>query len=244
MTIVHQSKSWIRVLNTNECERKIPTKNLIVKPFDDFDVFKPTIANENERSQRCIDLGKILKIPLHAREMLLPLCLEYSDIFYLENDKLSVNNFYQQNLKVIDDEPVFTKNYRLPHTQRAEIRDQVHKLLADDLIEMSTSSYNSPLIIVPKKSLNGKPQYRMCVDYRRLNKKLNPDKFTLPRIEEILEGLGRARYFSIMDLQSGYHQILLNENSRHFTAISTDSGFYQWKVLPFGKILPRVHFQE
>lgn len=99
--------------------------------------------------------------------MLLPLCLEYSDIFYLENDKLSVNNFYQQNLKVIDDEPVFTKNYRLPHTQRAEIRDQVQKLLANELIEMSTSSYNSPVIIVPKKSLNGKPQYRMCVDYRR-----------------------------------------------------------------------------
>lgn len=118
--------------------------------------------------------------------------------------------------------------------QKEEVRCQVQKLLENGLIEMSTSAYNSPLIIVPKKSLNGKTQFRMCVDFRKLNKKLIADKFPLPRIEEILEGLGKAKYFSVLDLQSGYHQIPLNEKSRHLTAFSTDTGFYQWKVLPFG----------
>lgn len=74
----------------------------------------------------------------------------------------------------------------------------------------------------------------MCIDYRKLNKKIIPDKFPLPRIEEILEGLGRAKFFSIMDLYSGYHQIPIEEESRPVTAFSTNSAFYQWKVLPFG----------
>lgn len=64
--------------------------------------------------------------------------------------------------------------------------------------------------------------------------KIIPDKFPLPRIEEILEGLGRAKFFSIMDLHSGYHQIPIEKESRPVTAFSTNSGFYQWKVLPFG----------
>jgi len=107
-------------------------------------------------------------------------------------------------------------------------------LLSDDLIELSTSNYNSPLIIVPKKSTDGKPKWRLCVDFRLLNKKLIPDKHPLPRIDEILDGLGRARFFSVMDLYSGYHQIPLHEDSKHLTSFSTGNGYYQFKVLPFG----------
>lgn len=74
----------------------------------------------------------------------------------------------------------------------------------------------------------------MCVDYRQLNRKLIADKFPLLRIDEILDNLGRARYFSCLDLFSGFHQIRLQEDSREYTAFSTDSGTFQWKVLPFG----------
>lgn len=74
----------------------------------------------------------------------------------------------------------------------------------------------------------------MCVDFKMLNRKLIPDKFPLARIDEIHDSLGRARYFSVMDLYSGYNQIPLNEESRPYTGSSTENGFYQWKVLPFG----------
>lgn len=74
----------------------------------------------------------------------------------------------------------------------------------------------------------------MCIDYSKLNKNVIPDKFPMPRIEEILDGLGRAKYFSVMDLYSGYHQIPISKKSRPMTSFSTDNGFYQWKVLPFG----------
>lgn len=72
----------------------------------------------------------------------------------------------------------------------------------------------------------------MCVVYRQLNRKLIADKFPLPRIDEVLDNLGRARYFSCLDLFSGFHQIQLEENSREYTATSADAGTFQWKVLP------------
>lgn len=104
----------------------------------------------------------------------------------------------------------------------------------DNLIELSQSNYNSPLIIVPKKSTDGSKKWRLCIDYKLLNKKLIPDKHPLPRIDEILDGLGRARYFSVMDLHSGYHQISLYKKSRPLTAFTANNNFYQFKVLPFG----------
>src|ERR1700743_2100697 len=74
----------------------------------------------------------------------------------------------------------------------------------------------------------------MCIDYRLVNKKIIADKFPLPRIDQILDGLGRARYFSILDLFQGFHQIPLDEESRDLTSFSTDTGSFRWKVLPFG----------
>lgn len=231
---MHESKDWLRVLNTSDHMKTIDTNTLTGESIANYDIYKPIANTEKTGQTRVEQLEKILKIPEHAKDKLLPLCKQFCDIFHLKNDKATVNNFYEQKLRLRDDEPVYTKNYRLPHYQRAEIKSQVQKLLESDLIEMSTSPYNSPLIIVPKKSTDGTKKYRMCVDYKKLNKKLIPDKFPLPRIDEILEGLGRARYFSVMDLQAGYHQIPIAKESRALIAFSTDSGFFEWKVLPFG----------
>lgn len=74
----------------------------------------------------------------------------------------------------------------------------------------------------------------MCLDYRLVNKKLIADKYPLPRIDEILDGLGRAIYFSILDLFNEFYQIPLEEESRDITSFSTPAGSFRWKVLPFG----------
>lgn len=107
----------------------------------------------------------------------------------MPDDPLSVNNFYEQKLRTKSDNPVYVKNYRLPKTQKDEIDKQVSKLLTNNLIEPSVSSFNSPLILVPKKSNDGSKKWRMCVDYRMLNKQLIADKFPLPRIDEVLDSL-------------------------------------------------------
>lgn len=111
----------------------------------------------------------------------------------------------------------------MPLTHKNEINQQVENLLENDLIEPSRSPYNSPIILVPKNSGN-KKKWRMCIDYRLLNKKLIPDKHPLPRIDEILDSLGNTKYFSILDLFSGFHQIPLENSSRELTAFSTERG--------------------
>lgn len=131
-----------------------------------------------------------------------------------------MTNLYTQKLRIKDDNPVYVKNYRLPHSQKEEINAQVEKLLKDDLIEPSCSDFNSPLILVPKPEIEGKKRWRMCVDYRLVNKKLIADKFPLPRIDEILDSLGRAKFVSELDLFSGFHQIPLEEGSRDITSLA------------------------
>jgi len=95
-------------------------------------------------------------------------------------------------------------------------------------VEPSVSPYNSPLLLVPKKSLpnSENKKWRLVIDYRQINKKLLSDKFPLPRIDDI-------------DLMSGFHQIELEKSSQDITSFSTNNGSYRFTRLPFGlKIAP------
>ncbi|KAK9722049.1 Integrase zinc binding domain [Popillia japonica] len=107
-------------------------------------------------------------------------------------------------------------------------------MLKDNIIEPSTSEFNSPVLLVPKKSSSGEKKWRLVIDFRKINSKLIGDKFPLPRIDDILDQLGRSKWFSVIDLISGFHQISLEEESRNITSFSTDSGSYRFTRLPFG----------
>lgn len=117
-------------------------------------------------------------------------------------------------------------------------------MLDSNIIEPSVSAYNSPILLVPKKSINGDKKWRLVVDFRQLNKKILADKFPLPRIDDILDQLGRAKYFTTLDLMSGFHQIPLDHESRKFTAFSTKNGHYQFTRLPFGLNISPNSFQR
>lgn len=231
-TIVNGQIPLIRVLNTTNETKRI-SKKIEATSIDEFEFIdaKPKISNKRKK-----ELRRILKKTTHknAPEKLFELCEKFSDIFLLEGDQMTVNNFYSQEIRLNDKNPVYIKNYRLPMSHKKEIEKQVKNLIKHKLIEPSTSNYNSPVIIVPKKSSDGEKKYRMCIDYRQVNKRLLADKYPLNRIDEILDGLGRARFFSVIDLFSGFHQIPLKKESRDITSFSTPQGSFRWKVLPFG----------
>ncbi|KAK9754547.1 Reverse transcriptase (RNA-dependent DNA polymerase) [Popillia japonica] len=99
----------------------------------------------------------------------------------------------------------------------------------------SSSPYAAPVSLVSKKlDHSGIPKFRMVIDYRKLNEKTIGDKYPLPLITDILDRLGRANYFSTLDLASGYHQIEVQEEDRHKTAFCTEIGQFEFKRLPFG----------
>lgn len=112
-------------------------------------------------------------------------------------------------------------------------------MLNDEIIEEAKSEWNSPLLLVPKKSENGKNKWRLVIDYRKLNANLQDDKFPLPNIEEVIDSLSGAQYFTHLDLSQGYYQCELKPEDRHVTAFSTPTGQYQMTRLPMGlKISP------
>lgn len=117
-------------------------------------------------------------------------------------------------------------------------------MLKDDIIENSKSPYNAPLLLVPKKNVADKKKWRVVVDFRKLNDKIVNDKFPLTRLEDILDKLGRAKWFSTLDMTSSFHQIELHEDSRPLTAFSTTNGYYQFKRLPFGLKISSNSFQR
>lgn len=113
------------------------------------------------------------------------LILKYANVFGFKEDPVTVKKLYKQTLHLTDDIPVYTKQYRTPHAHKPEIRRQVNEMLKNGIIQPSTSYYNNPIIVVPKKSVDGDKKWRLVVDLRNLNKKLITDKYPLPRIEDI-----------------------------------------------------------
>ena len=103
------------------------------------------------------------------------------------------------------------------------------------MIQPSESPYNSPLwIILKKPGPDGKEKYRLVIDYRKLNEKPISDAYPLPNITEILEQVGVAKFFSVIDLASGFHQIVMEPKDRQKTTFSTPYGHYEYVCMPFG----------
>jgi transposase InsO family protein len=142
----------------------------------------------------------------------------------------------KMEIKLITQEPVACSPYRMPLAEKEVLRGILEDLLINGIIRESTSSYASPILLVKKKT----GDYRMCVDYRRLNAITVKDKYPLPLIEEQLDRLGgnsegrKYKYFTALDMFSGFYQVPVHEDSVDKTAFITPDSHYEFLRMPFG----------
>jgi hypothetical protein len=136
----------------------------------------------------------------------------------------------QHIIKVMKDTSVAAPLYRVPHYLKQIEKEEIDRMLRDNLISISDSEWTSPVLLVKKKDNT----FRFCVDYRKLNEITIPDKYPIPRIDETLTLLSGMKFFTILDLKSGYWQLSMHPNSRKYTAFLSNFGKYSWNVMPFG----------
>lgn len=163
-------------------------------------------------------------------EHLYKLLSDFSDIFATNSSDRGRTLLTTHRIDTGDAAPLKQPARRVPPARAQEMEQLVEEMTLDEVIEPSMSPWSSPVVLVRKK--DGK--WRFCVDYRKLNHLTKKDSFPLPRIDDTLDSLHGAKWFSTMDLQSGYWQVEMHPDDKEKTAFTTGRGLYQFNVMPFG----------
>ncbi|GJS67559.1 putative reverse transcriptase domain-containing protein [Tanacetum coccineum] len=126
--------------------------------------------------------------------------------------------------------PVARAPYRLAPSKMKELAEQLQELTDKGFIRPSSSPWGAPVLFVKKKD----GSFRMCIDYRELNKLIVKNRYPLPRIDDLFDQLQGSSIYSKINLRSGYHQLRVREEDIPKTAFRTRYGHYEFQVMPFG----------
>ena len=175
------------------------------------------------------------------KEQLNQLLLRWKHIFSQHDLDYGQTHLLEHEIKLTDETPFKERHHRIPPHMYQEVRDHLQEMLQANIIRPSKSPYSSPIVLVRKR--DGK--LRFCVDYRTLNSKTVKDAHSLPRIDETLDALIGAKYFSSLDLKAGYWQVPLKESDKPKTAFTAGPlGFWEFNSLPFGLANAPACFQR
>lgn len=179
-------------------------------------------------------------LSVRDKEMLFSVLLDYADVFSLHPGNIGRTGEIKHHLDTGDAQPIHQLPRRVPQARRLEVRKMLDEMLEKDVIQPSHSPWSSPIILVRKKD----GSMRFCVDYRKVNSVTKKDAYPLPRVDDTLDTLGGTKFFSTLDLASGYWQVEVEEADRQKTAFTTPEGLFEFKVMPFGLCNAPATFQR
>lgn len=218
-------------------------------PLDDSVRPMPSEAEVSQVSKATADPRPAKRVPLdpklvdaaiHAdvtgqiRANFSALIHQYDDVVSRDKHDLGLTDTVVHDVELSDIQPVYTQQYRLPVAQLELVKEHLAAWIKSGIVEPAHSKYNSPVFCVPKKEGHG---LRVVLDYRKLNAKSLPDKYSIKSVEQCLEEVGTAgsSWFSCLDLRSGFWQLKLAEKARPLTAFTIPGvGQFQYCVAPMG----------
>ena len=174
------------------------------------------------------------------REALETFLAKNADVFAVDSTELGLTNVISHSIDTGENLPIHQPPRRIPFALRSQVEEMINDMLDLDVIQPTSSPWASPIVLVKKKD----GSMRFCVDYRRLNRITKLDVYPLPRIDETLDVLSGARFFTTLDLASGYWQVSMDPAAREKTAFVTHAGLYEFKVMPFGLCNAPATFQR
>ncbi len=221
-----ESKQNLKTENSSQTSADISSKSIIVEiePGKTLNI-NPTLTDA--------ETEQLMKLLRENKE---PFTWDYTDMKGI-SPELCTHCIYIRE----GSHPFYQPQRRMNPNLREIVKEELQKLLnARFIYPISDSEWVSPLVIVPKK--NGK--WRVCVDYRALNKATQKDHFPLPFIDQVLDNLLGKRFFSFLDGFSGYNQIKIAPQDQDKTTFTSPWGTFAYRVLPFGLCNAPATFQR
>ena len=202
---------------SRKCDNVKPVQTIVTDPaendcnFDEnFDVHSGTAKLNNSEILRNID-SKLAHLTQSQQQDLKELFSEYKHLF---SDVPSITDTIIHDVDVGDAQPIKQHPYRLNPQKEEYLKNEVQYLLDNDFIEPSQSNWSSPCLLVPKPDQS----YRMCTDFRKLNSVTKTDTFPIPRTDDCIDKVGKAKYVTKIDLLKGFYQVPLTERAKELSA--------------------------
>ena len=235
-TLIDRKNPFISILNLRETPVEIQTPEMELEPFKETDVIQILqIDQSSDRLQTLQNKLRLDHLNKVEKDSILNICKSFHDLFYFEGDNLGTTDATSHKIPLVDDKPIYVRPFRLPECHREEINRQITDMERQGIIKKSSSPWNAPLLVVPKKlDASGIRKWRVVVDFRKLNNVTVGDAFPIPNITDILDRMGNSKYFTTLDLASGFHQVPINPEDSQKTAFSSTFGHFEFTRMPFG----------
>ncbi|MEW8546530.1 MAG: reverse transcriptase domain-containing protein [Candidatus Thiodiazotropha sp.] len=179
--------------------------------------------------------------PSEFKPLVAELLNKNRDLFAAKDSDLTFTDTIKFKIDTGNAPPIRLRPYRIPLRNQPIVHKAVDEMLEAGIIRKSHSQYSFPVVIVDKKD----GSKRFCIDFRALNKVTKPISWPLPLIDDVLSLLKGAKYFTSLDMKSGYWQILMDEKDREKTAFSVPGrGLFECNSLPFGLVNAPSVFQS
>lgn len=171
---------------------------------------------------------------------------EFSEQFYIEGDPLSKIEGVKHHIHLKPNAPIINiRQFKLSDQEMAKMKEKIDIMLEQGIIEESMSPFNQPSFLVKKKEGTGTVVgHRLVTDFKKLNEFTESIGFPIPLIDTIIKSMGGCKYFSILDVNSAFHQVELHEEDRHLTAFSIGYMKYQYRRLPMGLSNAPITYQN